>query len=346
MGLILRPYRPGDEEGILALRARVFGDVDPARSSLAAWKWQFADNPAGPGFIHLAEEAGRIVAQYAAIPCRMRVDGRPEVFGFSCDTMVDPDFRNQGLFTRLARECYARMEAERGIRVVWGFPNEKSMPGFVNRLGWERAGTLPTRVTLPHPALLLSPFRRHAPRSGDADPMAGAAGEARIEPVARFGAEFDALWERWAPAKGVIQVRDAAYLNWRYLGLAGFGYRPYAVRGPRGNLAGWFAVRPVSLFKAEAMVLADLWPLPSLSPLAAGVVQRIRRAAAQAGCPALVALFPPAWAGLTRRLGFLVVPDRVSPKRWNLALRRPVGPDAPPADAAQWFLSLGDTDIV
>ncbi|MBU2489628.1 MAG: GNAT family N-acetyltransferase [Proteobacteria bacterium] len=347
MDLILRPYQPGDENQILGLRARVFGDADPVRSKMAAWKWQFADNPAGPGFIHLAEDAGRVKAQYAAIPTRMRVNGREEVFGFSCDTMVHPNYRKQGLFAALARECYARMEAQHGVRVVWGFPNEKSMPGFVNRLGWERAGSAPTRLTLPHPALLLSPILRHARGAGDTDALAGPAGDAVIEPVDRFGEEFDALWEQWAPAEGVVQVRDAAYLNWRYLGLADFGYRPYAVRDTRGRLAGWFVIRPMPLFGAEAMVLADLWPLPPLGDLARAVVQKIRRTAATAGSPSLVALFPPAWAGLTRKLGFLAVPDRVSPKKWNLALRRPAGPEAsPPADISQWFLSLGDTDIV
>ena len=45
--------------GILALRNATFGDVDPHRLRPEVWRWQFVDNPAGPGWIRLADHDGR-----------------------------------------------------------------------------------------------------------------------------------------------------------------------------------------------------------------------------------------------------------------------------------------------
>src|SRR5690349_19496844 len=50
-------------------------------------------------------------------------------------TMTHPDYRNQGVFSKLAEHLYGRM-AELGVCLVWGFPNTQSHYGFIQRLGW------------------------------------------------------------------------------------------------------------------------------------------------------------------------------------------------------------------
>jgi hypothetical protein len=52
-----RPGGDTDAGAILALRRAVFGDVDPVRLRPDVWRWQFVDNPAGAGWIRLAETA-------------------------------------------------------------------------------------------------------------------------------------------------------------------------------------------------------------------------------------------------------------------------------------------------
>ena len=107
-----RSYVPGDVDGILALRRAVFGDLDRVRLKPEIWRWQFVDNPAGAGYVRLAERDGAIVGQYAAIPTRFRLNtgvGEERTFAMSCDTMTHPDYQRQGMFVTLAQELYAEL---------------------------------------------------------------------------------------------------------------------------------------------------------------------------------------------------------------------------------------------
>jgi GNAT superfamily N-acetyltransferase len=136
---ITRRYQPGDEAQILAVRQATFGDVDRARLLPEVWRWQFLDNPAGAGYIRLAEHDGKIVGQYAVIPARFRLGtdgGSEQVLAMSCDTMTHPAYQRQGMFVRLAQELYTELASQLGVTTVWGFPNSISRPGLNGKLGW------------------------------------------------------------------------------------------------------------------------------------------------------------------------------------------------------------------
>ena len=77
------------------------------------------------------------VAFYGVIPCFLQVDGKVVLAAQSADTMTHPDYRNKGLFVELALLTY-QLCRETGIKVVFGFPNQNSLPGFINKLGWEK----------------------------------------------------------------------------------------------------------------------------------------------------------------------------------------------------------------
>ncbi|GAA4094468.1 GNAT family N-acetyltransferase [Mucilaginibacter panaciglaebae] len=75
------------------------------------------------------------VAFYGVIPTLLWYDGKSILAAQSADTMTHPGYRNLGLFTRLANHTYTLCKQE-GIRVVFGFPNQNSLPGFINKLNW------------------------------------------------------------------------------------------------------------------------------------------------------------------------------------------------------------------
>jgi GNAT superfamily N-acetyltransferase len=81
------------------------------------------------------------IAFYGVIPTRVWYNGKTILAAQSADTMTHPDYRNMGLFTELANLTYALCEQE-GVGLVFGFPNENSMPGFVNKLGWQITDSL------------------------------------------------------------------------------------------------------------------------------------------------------------------------------------------------------------
>ena len=153
----IRSYRDGDEEQILKLRRAVFGDLDPVRLKKSTWLWQFQNNPSGKAVCFLAEAKGEIVGQYVTIPTRFSIRGKETRAAFSCDTMIHPEYRRQGMFSALAREVYDHLETRRNIHLVWGFPNDRSLPGFTGKLDWRMLPTLPLMVMPIRPLGMIFP---------------------------------------------------------------------------------------------------------------------------------------------------------------------------------------------
>jgi GNAT superfamily N-acetyltransferase len=94
------------------------------------------------------------IAFYGVIPTVMWYNGKTILAAQSADTMTHPEYRNMGLFTALANLTYALCKQE-GIRLVFGFPNQNSLPGFVNKLGWQIIESLDSFQTPVANALIL-----------------------------------------------------------------------------------------------------------------------------------------------------------------------------------------------
>jgi len=352
-------YQEGDEKQILRLRHLVFGDLDPIRISSSAWKWQFLKNPAGKAFCCLAKEKGIVVGQYAAIPTRFLVQGQETLLAFSCDTMVHPAYRKQGIFVRLARDLYRWMESECHISTVWGFPNKVSLPGFTKHLGWNMLTVFPLRVIpirpfstlkshfqLPNRAKSPPSYNRKNPAFMKMDETGEKPPRLQIEPITHFGTDFDELWNRNKTLAPVMQVRDSIYLNWRYLGLPAFGYRPFAIKW-QGRLIGYMVMRLMNLRGHYFGAMADLFPFPMGDDTITSYLFRFARDYCKGyGAEFLTCLLSQANSRFLKKAGFISVPARLNPKRWYFACR--YGDENKPIFGSidQWYITYGDTDIV
>jgi hypothetical protein len=74
------------------------------------------------------------IAFYGVIPTVIWYNGKTILAAQSADTMTHPGYRNMRLFTALANLTYTLCKQE-GIRLVFGFPNQNSLPGFI-KMGW------------------------------------------------------------------------------------------------------------------------------------------------------------------------------------------------------------------
>lgn len=75
------------------------------------------------------------VAFYGVYPCFITYNGAQYLVAQSGDTMTHSKHTGKGLFTILASKTYDYCKAN-GIHLVFGFPNQNSYPGFVQKLGW------------------------------------------------------------------------------------------------------------------------------------------------------------------------------------------------------------------
>jgi GNAT superfamily N-acetyltransferase len=78
------------------------------------------------------------IAFYGVIPCFIQHGDKTLLSAQSADTMTHPDYRGKGLFVKLATMTFDLCK-ETGIRMVFGFPNQNSLPGFIDKLGWQES---------------------------------------------------------------------------------------------------------------------------------------------------------------------------------------------------------------
>lgn len=76
------------------------------------------------------------IGYYGVIPCFVRFQGRTILAAQSADTMTHPAFRYKGLFVELSNLTF-QLCRDNGINLVFGFPNQNSLPGAINKLGWQ-----------------------------------------------------------------------------------------------------------------------------------------------------------------------------------------------------------------
>lgn len=140
------------EQAAAFLQGFLSGDASPVWSA-DLFRWKLGEqNPAGRGYLSVAFVDDEIVATTSITPKRMWVNGKVQIGGEIGDTYTDERYRrsgspqslfsenddpsayvNKSIFGRLVWETRRRAEKD-GITLIYGTPNQNSMPGYVKRL--------------------------------------------------------------------------------------------------------------------------------------------------------------------------------------------------------------------
>lgn len=332
----LVPYDPSKRDAYLGLLREAWGD---GSMTAAEFDWWFTGNPAG-SVMSTAEIDGRVVGVAAHSLARMVLGGRETLGQFSVHATTHASARGLGIFRALELR-HEELGAERGSQLVLAFASAPTSPLFTGPLGWSpidarRVWLRPLRGALRRVAGRRVAAGPAITADGSGGPLAGRDGDAggRVRRVERFGAEADAAYRALAPRLGNHVVRDAAYLNWRFLD-SPRGYRAFAATGGDG-----FAVLGHKLHKGVSLAVVAECVAPRREAVA--LLRRCLAEARRLGAEA-AAVVPP--AGLSRgdllRLGF--VPSHVTLDFMGKALPGAADPLDTRADA--WRVSLGDTDF-
>lgn len=129
----IRNYQKGDEHEILALFQLSFGKP----LSMEYWKWRFLENPnADTNLISLMYDNNQLVGHYAVSPINLLMNNEVVKTALSMTTMTHPQYGGKGIFTQLAADVYSKMKNTQ-YQMVWGFPNNNSHYGFIQKLSWK-----------------------------------------------------------------------------------------------------------------------------------------------------------------------------------------------------------------
>jgi len=212
------------------------------------WPWLYFGNPAGTGTAVVALAGGRVVGKMGRVPLRVTADGERLTAELREGFTLLPESRTWANFRALGA---AAAEPEQTAAFAFGFATP-TMSKLHASMGYPVLGRV--RIF----AGVLNGTSMMAAR-GFARPVAGAAGRAAqailgvkrkyrasagvdLVEIASFGEEFDALWRSIEPSSGVAVVKDAAYLNWRYVQCPAARYRRVAA-WCGGELAGYIVWR-------------------------------------------------------------------------------------------------------
>lgn len=282
----IRPYRPADREGFLALFERVF-DGSPD----SAWfAWKYERNPYTENVpIIVAEADGELVGARSFFALDMETPSNRVTALQPCDTMVRADHRRRGLFTRMTETAIERYR-ETDVSFFFNFPNPNSLPGNL-KLGWRVVGSGPTAYRIQRPGQFLA--ERLPPV---VDEVAGTAADGVSSTYYRLRRRLGSLGEdpsgltverrRSIPAEklasiarresnGTFQpVRDETFYEWRFRN-PHWEYSTY-LASEAGSLVAGFIVGARRTGRGTTVQLTEVVPLHGRRPaVTAAVVARI-----------------------------------------------------------------------
>ena len=287
---LLRLYNPGDEEEIVQLLEIGFNGwphFDLGCSPVDHWRWKYLDNPSRTNFIVLALIDGRIVGANQILPMRIKIVDTVFPCVLSADTVVHPDYRGMGIYTKMADENISRMD-DSGIQLDY-FPT--SNPILIKSYS-NRYRTLPFNPTnlvrikdinrqleaMPikkawlmklgfRGLKLLNDIRNAFWRKKSAD------FSFHIHEVGCFDESIERFWGEVSRHYKFIVERRREYLNWRYCDPRAGGFVVKEIEDADGSILGYSVLKINKyLKKYHVGYVVDLLTLPDRLDVAEALV--------------------------------------------------------------------------
>lgn len=202
---MIRPYQPGDEQGICRLFATVFQQELP----LAVWQWKYQrDGALPPAFV--AEDNGQIVCHYGALRQRFLWQGEERYAWDIVDVMSHPRYQGRGLFRRAAQTFIDWLGMGQSL-MFYGFPNERARRLGELLIGYE-------------PVARVYKVRKVLPPTSSPLPQG-------VVQLDKLPYDWNRHWQHLEERFGLVARRDYAHLTWRYLARPGKQYRILTIPG-------------------------------------------------------------------------------------------------------------------
>ena len=132
MSFTIIPLSSNNLSDLTYLYKCVFGN----NTSLEMVKRKFDTTYLGVDYFgHLAYDGNLPIAFHGAIPVLMQYKENVTLAAQYGDAMTLPDYTGKGLFTKLGK-CTDEQLKKAGVSFVWGFPNQNSQYGYLNKLDW------------------------------------------------------------------------------------------------------------------------------------------------------------------------------------------------------------------
>lgn len=177
---------------------KCFGFVPPQ----GYFEWKYTRNPAGKliAFEEINSNTNEVGAFYGITPEKYSIDGETVRIYQSMDTMTHPDYRNRGLFIKLAKMTYDYAYNLDGHLELIGIPGSNSYHGFVKKLRWKNP--LDFSYIFQHRSIVkaITVFQNK---------------ELELEQIKLFDESTDSFFSNKSHYKSIFKIYDKDILNWK-----------------------------------------------------------------------------------------------------------------------------------
>ena len=211
-------------------------------------------------------DSGAVVGTGSIFPRGFRI-GRTEVpGGVAGDFAIDRQHRSYNTALLLQRNIVETLGEASAIKFSYGIPNAASA-AILRKVGYRELGEFQRFVKFltcdykaGHsliPTFLPGGFARIVDfglKRFTRENWFRCPEHLRVERLTTFDGRFDTLWERACQQYQIVGVRDAAFLNWRYVDSPQQNYEVFALVERSGELAGYI----VYFVREAACTIVDL----------------------------------------------------------------------------------------
>lgn len=324
----IRRAKPEDSVQIVELLRSALGWGNDPRL-VPFFEWKHLDNPFGQSPAWIAVDSERVVAFRAMLRWEFEFAGETVRAVRPVDTATHPEYRRQGLFSRLTTHALYALADDR-VDIIFNTPNRASRAGYL-QMGWHDLGRLGVRVrpTRPWRAVRMLWNRVAADRWPADTPVGTPAGEVLTDHDG-----VGTLIGHQPPSTSLRTRITPEFLKWRY-GYPPLGYRAIVESGgPESGLA-IFRLRHRG--DARELVLSEaLVPQSAPARTAAALVGKVMTAAG---------------SDVDYAIQLASSATSANGRWWPLPRQGPVLvartlSGAEPRPLGQWALTLGDIELL
>ncbi len=242
----IRPFKKGDEEGFLKLDQIL--EIHPwNRRDLSNWQWKYkGENPAGDSLIFVADNNGEMVSYFAAIPMCYWINGEKIKGSHSIAMMVKPEWQNKGLIKFVADKLIKELENQE-IPFTYGYPNDNAYDLHIKHLGYEDIS-------------MQTFFERKLDETSDIK-LNNLSPTLEFKKIDHFDDSVNILWDEVKNGFKAIVIRNADFLNWRYLARPDVSYYAFGAYD-KDKLVGYCILKLYTEDKIFRGHFMDLFTVP------------------------------------------------------------------------------------
>ncbi|MDD5431732.1 MAG: GNAT family N-acetyltransferase [Candidatus Omnitrophica bacterium] len=241
---LFRKYNNGDEKQIVDLYNRCFVLTRPRM--LDDWYWEFKNGLDGNAVIYVAELEGSIVGHFSGVPFKFKLGNNTLTAYYALDLMVSPECRRKGIATSILKTSIGSGVLENSLS--YGMANDIHLSLGTRKFNYLTLGFIPRFIKDNSGwfsfSRIKNVFNIYSKK------------RIKITSIDSFDEEANEFWAKVSKNYSAATVRDADYLNWRYVSKPYNNYKKFLIR-ENGEIVGYFVLECKTVVGLIVEILID-----------------------------------------------------------------------------------------